>query len=463
MRAIDSSARSTLRRRVVLIATAGLALTVALLTALTTWLLISRGEAALDEDLTRQLAALDAAVSQSSPADVGPAVIAAVTSSSPSTRFTSLAVDPAGVIRGVSTGPIGLDQAIADDPAAIASLTPTSSPADLTVADSSLHYVASAQPEGWKALVIGSVDEVRDEAVRTAAAVALVGLACVIAGAAATSAALRRATAPLSGLAQSVERLGSDPTQRVSVSSGAPADVNALANEINSLLARIEAEQEQRNTFLATVSHEIRTPLAIARGQLEAWRDYGSEDPVEARRTAEYVTSEINRATGMVSSLLALARSEQPGFVEERPVLASEFAADLALRVSGIDAAVTVAPAPAEMVTIDAERLAQAILNAVTNAVIHNDQPVRVRVSWALNDEGFHVIVEDDGIGFSDDVAPEELLAPFTHGKAGTSGLGLAVIDAVARAHHGSVLLGRSRWGGGQVSISLPQATAEQA
>ena len=146
--------------------------------------------------------------------------------------------------------------------------------------------------------------------------------------------------------------------------------------------------------------------------------------------------------------------------MEPRRVLASEFAADLAIRLAGIDAAITVAPGPAEPVDIDAERLAQAVLNAVTNAVVHNDESVRVRISWELTATQFTVLVDDDGLGFPDDVAPEVLMEPFKHGTAGTSGLGLAVVNAVAKAHGGSVSLSRSRWGGANVRITLPVASA---
>lgn len=457
VRATASSARATLRTRVVLIATAGLVLTVALLTGLATWLLLATGEASLDEDLTRQLASLDADVAEATAGAQGSAVVGAVAASSPSSRFVSVAVSPDGSIRVVSSGPVGLREAIADDASSIAALPATADPADLQIADSSLRYVASTYPDGWRAVVLGSVDEVRDDAVNTAARVALAGLGCVALGAAVTSWALRRATQPLTELADATERLGSNVSARVTVTGSAPADVSALGDEINALLARIEAQQRQRNTFLATVSHEIRTPLAIARGHLEAWRDYGSAAPDDAERTADLVTGEIDRATTMVSSLLALARSEESGFVDARQVFASSFAADLAIRLAGIDAAITVAPAPDEPVDIDSERLAQAILNAVTNAVVHNDRPVRVRVSWALTESQFVVLVDDDGVGFPVDVAPEVLLEPFTHSTAGTSGLGLAVVDAVARAHGGSVWLGTSRWGGASVRITLPR------
>ena len=464
MRGTASSGRATLRTRVVLIATAGLALTVAVLTALTAWLLVARGEASLDEDLVRQLESLDADAAAAAPGgsqEVGAVVISAVAASSPSSNFVSVAVDPAGAIRAISSGPLGLLEAISDDAPSVAALPSTPDPADLTIADSSLHYVASTYVDGWRAVVLGSVDEVRDEAVNTAARVALAGLGCVVLGAAVTSWALRRATQPLSGLAQATKDLGSDVSARVPVAPSAPTDVGVLGDEINALLARIEAQQRQRNTFLATVSHEIRTPLAIARGHLEALRAYGSTDPDDADSTAELVTGEIDRAATMVSSLLALARSEAPGFVEARPVLASDLAADLAIRIAGIDAAITVAPAPAELVEVDSERLAQAVLNAVTNAVVHNDLPVRIRVSWQLTGSEFAVLIEDDGAGFPANTAPKALMEPFIHGKPGTSGLGLAVIGAVARAHSGAVSLGQSRWGGASVLITLPRAATE--
>lgn len=465
MKVIGSSAdasRASLRSRVVWIALLGMTMTVAALAVITAVLLFTTVRTLTDEEMSRQLESLTeqfrGATAGDSVASVNEAVEAVASS-----QFTVVALDADGGITTTSGGPKSIREALTGEPTALSAVELTTTALPVQVGDSSLRYVAAEAPDGSRVVVLVSSDDIRDRAVKSAAVAAGVGMLCVVVGAVATSRALTRAIRPLTRLTDQTRQLGSDAQQRVDVATG-PAEVHELAEQLNALLDRIEAEQRRRTTFLATVSHEVRTPLAIARGHLEAHARYGSaacgDDPAAAPHRDDsdslaVAAKEIARAGRMVESLLTLTRAEEPGFVHRREVALRAFAEDLNLRLAGLDVAVAVAPPPDCRVVIDTERLAQATLNAVTNSMVHNDDAVRVKVSWIVSGVDLTVVIDDDGAGFPP-LPVAELVQPFVQGSPGSSGLGLAVIDTIARGHQGSLELGESPAGGARVVILLP-------
>lgn len=428
--------------------------TVAALAALTAVLLFANVRTLTDEDLSRQLTRLTNQLQQVPPAELD-ARVAEVVAASSSSLFTVVALSSDGAITSVSAGPQSIREALADAPAMLAAANTTTEAASLQLGDTSLRYVAGEAPGGGRVMVFASSDDIRDRALQMAAIAAGIGMVFVLTGTAATLWALNRAIQPLTELANQTRRLSSDARTRVEVAAD-PAEVHDLAEQLNHLLDRIEEAQRRRNTFLATVSHEVRTPLAIARGHLEALSRYGWSVDNDLDSLA-IASSEVARAGRMVESLLTLARSEEPGFVHLREVPLRDFADDLNLRLAGLEVSVVVAPPPACRVRVDTERLAQAVLNAVTNSMVHNEDSVRVKVGWSVTGNVLSIIVDDDGAGFPPTPA-DELIRPFAHNSPGTSGLGLAVIDTISRGHGGSVELGQSPSGGARVVLFLPEA-----
>lgn len=227
-----------------------------------------------------------------------------------------------------------------------------------------------------------------------------------------------------------------------------PHEVVAVARELNGLLARVRTEDARRNEFLATLSHEMRTPLTVARGQLEALALYGPRDDHDAQVTAGVAVDEIARASAMLDAFLNLARSQEPGFVVKQPTYLPDVAEDLRLRLSAMP--VSVEQPSAATVPLDSERIGQAVINCVSNA-LRTASVVEVRFDHSPT--WLTITVDDDGSGWPTD--RDALLKPFTSGS-GSSGLGLAVVDAITRAHAGQVELLDSPLGGARVSMRFP-------
>lgn len=376
-----------------------------------------------------------------------------------STRFVTLIVDADGSVIAESTGPTDVLTALDDDLAALTSLPSAEKPVEVAAGDSRLLVFGIEIPrtDGNRVLVVGATDSIQEEAVWISILLAITGAIGILAGSAILIVLLGRAVRPITEVAEATGTVDADATARIPVPAG-PLEATRIADEINDLLGRVEQDQLERRQLLATISHEMRTPLAIAQGQLEALERYGTDDE-EVRTAAGAAGRELRRVTALVDSALTLARAAAPGFISLRDVTLSDVADDLALRLSALDAQVVVHAPPSLSVTLDPERIAQAVLNLVVNSITHNPDGVRIDVRWQVDAQTVDIVVEDDGIGFPE-VGQAELVKPFFSGRPGSSGLGLAVVQSVVAAHGGRLTLSNASDSGARATLSLPRTTS---
>ncbi|QDE36460.1 HAMP domain-containing histidine kinase [Microbacterium foliorum] len=265
-----------------------------------------------------------------------------------------------------------------------------------------------------------------------------------------------------------------------------------LADVFDSMLEQLEAHLAEQQRFAANASHELRTPLAISQTMLEV----ASNDPdrdVDALIDRLY---EVNaRAIELTEALLMLSRAERRTFTRE-PVdlslLAEESAETLLPLAERRDVTIDVGGDTANVLGSPA-LLQQLITNLVHNAIVHNrpvDGTVVVRMHTLPH--AVALVVENTG-----DVLPAHLVAtlaePFQRGadrtrsvgrargvgstsavrgaRAGEPGrddgpadgddhvgvgLGLAIVQRIAQAHDGSLVLTAVEGGGLNVTVWLP-------
>ncbi|HZS14641.1 MAG TPA: HAMP domain-containing sensor histidine kinase [Candidatus Dormibacteraeota bacterium] len=272
----------------------------------------------------------------------------------------------------------------------------------------------------------------------------------------------RRVTVPGQQLVEAAQRIETgDYSARVPVRG--PRELRAVARAINSMSARLEADEVQRRSVLADVAHELRTPLTIIRGQAEGIADgVYPADPAQmqpilaATRTLEKLVEDLRTSALADAGALQLAR--EPVDVAElvhetletfRPTAS---AAGIAL-VDDVGGEVST-------VSGDPVRLSSVLANLVSNAVRHTRAGGTVRVAARRSSEGVEITVSDDGEGIPPDLLPR-VFDRFVRGAAsGGSGLGLAIVRDVVEAHGGTVTV-ESRVGvGTTVRVRLPGGTA---
>lgn len=318
--------------------------------------------------------------------------------------------------------------------------------------------------DGGSVQVVGSATPISEATAESLAGLAVPAGTSMLLGGSALALAIVRGLRPLRDLADTAQRTGRLEQLSQRVAEPARVDeVGILATEFNRMLGRLEDSARARTEFLAAVSHELRTPVTIARGHLETLEHSGAVDPERVLGTARVVREELTHVGRLVDDLLALARAPLEDFVVPRDVPLDRLFTDLELRLDGLRLTfVETLPAPERTIRADPARLQQALLNLAVNATVHSPPGTRVIVSAAVTGPRVVFAVADDGPGIPDGVV-ERVLEPFVradtdvgpHGRHDSSGLGLAVVDAVARAHGGHVAVDTGP-GGTTVSLGLP-------
>ncbi len=238
-----------------------------------------------------------------------------------------------------------------------------------------------------------------------------------------------------------------------------------LADAFDAMLERIEHHVAQQRRFAANASHELRTPLTVTRTMLEVARQDPHRD-VDA--LIERLGAVNTRAIDLVESLLLLGRAGQRSFTRERVDLSllAEEATETLLPLAeargvAIETIGDAAPAAGSRAL-----LLQLTTNLVHNAIVHNLRDGgTVTVTTRMRDGNAELTVENAGEPVDPHVIPT-LVEPFQRGAervhaahAGV-GLGLAIVDSIARAHDGTLAITPRPEGGLRVTVRVPVAPA---
>jgi signal transduction histidine kinase len=240
-------------------------------------------------------------------------------------------------------------------------------------------------------------------------------------------------------------------------------EVARLGETLNEMLDRLEDAFARERRFVADASHELRTPLAILKGELElALR--GSTDVEGFRLAVSSAAEEADRVIRLAEDLLVIARADQGRLpVRLEPVDAAELLDGVrrgfAARAGDHGVALAIR-APEDLpLTADSVRLGQALGNLVDNALRHGAGSVELVVE--PGDGRVRLHVRDDGDGFPDDFLDSAFerfsRADVARGRGG-AGLGLAIVQAIARAHGGEAHACNRPSGGADVWLDLPPA-----
>ncbi len=206
----------------------------------------------------------------------------------------------------------------------------------------------------------------------------------------------------------------------------------------------------------AAVAHDIRNPLGIIRAAVDLVRERAGLD-ARARERLDDVVGEVERLRRLTQDFLDL--SAEPALhaapVDLRGVV-DEAARGSALLHPTLQVRVEVPALPA--VRADAGRVAQVLGNLLANAAQCGARSVEVRAEAAGG--GVRVVVRDDGPGVAPELR-ERLFDAFATGRAGGTGLGLAVSRRIVERHGGSLDLAAGAGPGATFELWLPRASEE--
>jgi heavy metal sensor kinase len=275
-----------------------------------------------------------------------------------------------------------------------------------------------------------------------------------------------RALAPVAAITKLAARIGArDLGSRLDLD--LPDDeLGRLARTFNAMLARIDDAFERQRRFTGDAAHELRTPLSLlqTRFDLALARRRTNDEYREALHEAQ---TDLARLTGLVNTLLTLARADSG----QLPLDRSPF--DLATTVAAVCEQYAPCATAAGVIlhredrptplAADEDRLLQVLVNLLDNALAHTPAGGTISVGCRCEAGMARLWVADSGDG----IALEHLAHIFerfyridigrTNARGGT-GLGLAICQAIAQAHGGTIAVSSQVGTGTRVALSLPSA-----
>jgi len=224
-------------------------------------------------------------------------------------------------------------------------------------------------------------------------------------------------------------------------------ELTGLAATLDNLLGRIAASRRHEQRFASEVAHELRTPIARMRGRAELALRAGPDGDDERADALAAVVAEVDRLTGVIDTLLAVARRENDPTAESVDLAAI-------VREAADGAAVVRAPGRLPRGEGDPEVVRRALAPLLENA--HRHASSRVELVLSASGGRVRVAVRDDGPGVPVALG-ERAFDPGVRGAGandGGAGLGLALARRLARSCGGDVTLGDGP--GGCFVLDLP-------
>ncbi|QAS53208.1 sensor histidine kinase [Halobacillus litoralis] len=248
-----------------------------------------------------------------------------------------------------------------------------------------------------------------------------------------------RLVTPLTKLKQEVKKIEKRQFSKVEKvnASGEIKEVEQSVRHMADELARYIHSQKQ---FFQNASHELKTPLMSIQGYAEGIRD-GVFEGEAAEKGLNVMVSETERLKKIVNEMILLAKLDSSEDIY-KPELTdiSEIISQAKDRLfplaneKGIDLELT--HLPSFYSVVDRERVLQALINILSNAVRHAKQ--KVTITTEVQEGRLKIQVGDDGNGISEELLPQ-LFERFIKGKEGETGLGLAISRAIIERSGGTI------------------------
>ncbi len=268
--------------------------------------------------------------------------------------------------------------------------------------------------------------------------VCLVGLIIAVAVA---SWLARRIIRPVSAVGDAARRIAQgDLASRVTLAGELHGETAALVDDFNAMAHRLQRMAEDVSIWNAQIAHELRTPLTILQGRLQGAKDgvFKLDDALVDGLLGQVVgltrlVEDLRSVSLADSGRLDLSMSDFDLSAEIRsmaPALCS------ILEPAGFSLVLDLEPG---VIHADSGRIRQAILALVENARRHA-HPCEVRVANRFIGNQASISVADKGPGVPP-AMEQDVFRQFVRGPQpnGGSGLGLAVVRSIARAHGGNV------------------------
>ena len=249
-------------------------------------------------------------------------------------------------------------------------------------------------------------------------------------------------------------------------------EIAQLTSSFNEMLTRLDNAFSTQKQFSANAAHELRTPLAVLQTNLEVFEKKQEPEMVEYQQLFTMIKEQTARLSQLVETLLdmtnlkSVPRTDQVTLEE----LVDEVFCDLdpVAEKAGISIHFDDSASQDSHTDVTGSYvlLYRAVYNLVENAIKYNRPNGSVTVSVKEKNSQVMILVKDTGIGISPE-NQKKIFDPFfrvdkSRSRAmGGAGLGLALVDSIAREHGGSVKVLESNEKGSIIALMLPVSSSK--
>ncbi len=245
----------------------------------------------------------------------------------------------------------------------------------------------------------------------------------------------------------------SDMTQRLPVQGR--DEIAELTTTVNEMLDRLQAAFDSQKEFLKDASHELRTPITVMQGHLEMLK----YQP-EKEASIALVMDELERMSRLVNDLLLLAKAERSDFLRLKPEELDWLTEEVYLKARGLaDRTWRLESKGLSPITVDRQRLTQAVMNLIQNAIRHTKPGDPITLGSSVKGDYAYLWVSDtgEGIATADQSRIFERFVRATGDPHSEGyGLGLSIVAAIVQSHGGHVEIASQVGHGSTFTIVIP-------
>lgn len=267
---------------------------------------------------------------------------------------------------------------------------------------------------------------------------------------------------PLVSLAETTRKIASgELSARANVGEIKITEAAALINDFNSMAERLETTSGEIKTWNAAIAHELRTPITILHGRLQGLAD-GLFQPEHALFVN--LLKQTDGLMRLIEDLRTISLADSGYLSLHKEIV------DLQKEITAVTEIITPSLNDKKITPVlrlddiylsgDAMRIRQVILALMDNTRRYAISGIVMIACYTENDKAI-ITIEDEGPGVPDTVR-DSLFEPFKRAdesrsrEHGGSGLGLAVVNSIVSAHHGTIAYFPSKLGGAGFKITLP-------
>lgn len=268
---------------------------------------------------------------------------------------------------------------------------------------------------------------------------------------------IKKLSKPLKILENEINKM-SEGYSNVSVKYNSYKELNRIKEAFNTTVTKLEKSEEERKTsqdskkrIIRDISHDLKTPITSVLGYSKAMLDDVVTNENDKKMYLTYIYNKTKRINYLVDELFIFSKLDSPDYklnLEKHDVceflreLVALYYIDMEEKNFLLDVDL---PKESIYSMIDAKQLERALGNLITNSIKYNKMGTKISISLIKGVEDICIIMEDNGIGISEDVIDkvfdEFVRADESRKTDGGSGLGLAITKKIIKLHKGDIKL----------------------